>query len=1106
MCIESFPSSIPRAGFNEALSTPQKGAGSRRGSISTRSAMLASENLAVVPVAIFEFSKSMECIDFSRNPLLELPSDLFETLPRLRVLHLKSNSLDKIPPAILLSNTLTQLSLSSNQLDDNALIPLAKLTSLKWLDLSGNQITRLPDELSSLSYLTTLYISSNLLTEISPVMFTYTQLRALDISFNRIKSIPNSISALFLLSTLMAAGNEITTISRDIENLKFLKDIDLRGNNVGEIDGVLQCDSLASIRCDHNNLYTFKNPKLTSTNFLTLSHNKLTSLELSFALPHLKLLDVSWCQIAVLPDDFFEFLPNLEEIVFDNNEITRVPNSLSSLDSIKELRLSNNRINDLSNLQFEKLRLLERFDIHGNNLLNLPESIWFAESLKCLNVSSNLLTTFPQPPPSIDTLPLVKTLETLLLAENRLPDEVLDTLQLLTELVTLDLSVNKLTDLTHGFETLTKLQQLFLSENDLSSLPEDIGHLRLLKQLHVSDNKLITIPGELSRVSGLVVFTAAANNLRYNIANHPYDWNWSWNIELQAMDLAYNPKLEIRSTPQISLRVSTVQGKEHSLNIGEFKSLSKLHYLDLTDVMVSQNSLPEETTTLRVRAAFPNLSGKEVEVPPVGVVFWCGLKHTFDIFDFQLRQYLGHAKDHLIGLFDGRGSPLVSGLLYDRFDNFLHAELNKLKPEEDVQDALRRAFLWSNADVSNYPGYSIHGASVVIMYTMDQVVYIANTGDAMAVLSRNGTASLATTRHHAWNREEAQRVQSTGGQVSLRGLLMDELDITRAIGYHNMIPAVIASPSIKTFELTDSCEFVVLATQAVWRLFTPQTIVDIVRTCNGDYAFASRRIRDLMISHGCTSSFTVIVFGLKEMFASSETKQERRKQHRRPQISYEGVSRLPQEVPPPEGDCAIVFTDIKDSTTLWQMHPAPMRVAIRLHNELARRYLRVTGGYEVKNDGDSFMATFPTAERALRWCMLLQRELLTAEWPQEISDSQLCPTIVNDTNEQTLFRGLSVRIGANFGRPSFSERDPMTHRTDYHGVAVIVAARLEGLAKGGQSLISDAFFRQLQLEEVELSDYNFVEVGGLQLKGLDSPEFARIVYPVELADRHPLYI
>ena len=424
------PSSIPRAGLHEASSaTPQKGIGSRRGSISTRSAMLASENLAVVPVAIFEFSKSMECIDLSRNPLLELPSDLFETLPRLRVLHLKSNFLDKIPPAILLSTTLTQLSLSSNQLDDEALAPLSKLHSLKWLDLSGNQITKLPDELSTLSYLTTLYISSNLLTEISPVIFTYTQLRALDVSFNRIKCIPSAISSLFLLSTLMVAGNEITNVAREIEGLKFLKDIDLRGNCIGEIDGVIQCDSLASVRCDHNNLYTFKNPKLTSTNFLTLSHNKLTTLELSFVLPHLKLLDVSWCQIAVLPDDFFEFLPNLEEVVFDNNEMTRIPNSLSSLSSIKELHLSNNRINDLSNIHFDKLRLLERFNVHGNNLPSLPESIWFAESLKHLNVSSNHLTTFPPPPPSLETLPLVKTLDTLLLAENGLTDEVLDTLR-----------------------------------------------------------------------------------------------------------------------------------------------------------------------------------------------------------------------------------------------------------------------------------------------------------------------------------------------------------------------------------------------------------------------------------------------------------------------------------------------------------------------------------------------------------------------------------------------------------------------------------------------------------------------------------------------------
>ena len=118
----------------------------------------------------------------------------------------------------------------------------------------------------------------------------------------------------------------------------------------------------------------------------------------------------------------------------------------------------------------------------------------------------------------------------------------------------------------------------------------------------------------------------------------------------------------------------------------------------------------------------------------------------------------------------------------------------------------------------------------------------------------------------------------------------------------------------------------------------------------------------------------------------------------------------PQEIPPPDGECAIVFTDIKDSTALWRMHPAPMRVAIRHHNDIARRYLRVTGGYEVKNDGDSFMAAFPTAKMALSWCILLQRELLKEEWPQEILDSQLCPTIVHDMEDRVLFRGLSVRM------------------------------------------------------------------------------------------------
>lgn len=202
---------------------------------------------------------------------------------------------------------------------------------------------------------------------------------------------------------------------------------------------------------------------------------------------------------------------------------------------------------------------------------------------------------------------------------------------------------------------------------------------------------------------------------------------------------------------------------------------------------------------------------------------------------------------------------------------------------------------------------------------------------------------------------------------------------------------------------------------------------------------------------------------------------------------------------------AIVFTDIKDHTLLWQAFPAPMRVAIRIHNTIMRRLMRICHGYEVKNDGDSFMAAFTSAVDALRWMVLCQKELLEAEWPQEILDSAgLGPVFDAADPSKMLFRGLSVRMGAHFGTPFCREKDPTSNRYDYLGPAVIAASRLEGHARGGQILISDAFYRKIADSPYFLSECADVPMGLMQLKGLETPEHARAVYPKSLLGRHAL--
>ena len=1005
---------------------------SKKLAITAKQAMLAGENLSVVPVAVFEHAKTLEGLDFSRNCLLLLPSDLFEQLTRLRVLSLKSMGLKTFPRGIINAKSITQLNLSNNCLTEDQLEPLAQMTALKGLDLSANRIKSLPDALSSLQYLTSIVLSSNKLTSIPEAVFTFSQLRTLDISFNRIDAIPAGIGRLSILNSLFAAGNKIETISSEIQECKFLKDVDIRGNVITDLGGLLNCDALLNLHADHCRVTSLKEPKWTNLAYLALSNNRMTSVELNFRLTRCQFLDLSKCQITFFPDDLFESLPFIETFIASENDFAVLPKSIAQATHLKVLNVANNRIGDISAVPFESVEFL---DLHGNNIKELGGEIWEAKALVTLNVSSNLLTTFPPPPNSVILPPLAACLQNLYLGENRLRDDILDSISLLCELRVLNLAMNELLDVSECFRNLTKLQMLFLSSNAISSLPEDIAHLRSLTHLFINGNRLQTLPGDLAKCLQLQVFDASSNKLNFNISNWPYDWNWSWNLRLQSLDLSENPRLDIKPT-QInalqaqgqaqgqggsSLALSSLTRSSVMANTSsEFKTLSNLKLLNLLNVSVTPECLPNETSALRVKVNTPkeplalsSLQGHSSlvkalvveEIPPVYVAEWCGTESTFDCFDFTLRKYLDHSKDHLVGLFDGHGSPLVSGFLYDAFDNYLHAELQRLKPDEDVSNAIRRAFLTVNRSLDFYPGHAEEGASMVVLLLMDQAVYVANVGDCVAVLSKPGGHLVLTHKHNVWSRSEAERVLATGGFISMQGLVGEEMRITRAIGYHRHLPAMIAAPSIHLEELGDNCEFIILATQEFWHYIKPQTAVDLVRASlkDDDFQGAARKLRDLVIAYGTTKSFSVLVVGLAEIMARRRSigsdssggglsggvggvgggsggvgggaggpsssgvsrtfgrgRASRRTFTTQTQQNPNGpatdawdvtLGRLEPEIPPPEGLVSIVFTDIKDSTNLWQTYPAPMRAAIRIHNDIMRRTLRGSAGTRSRTTG-----------------------------------------------------------------------------------------------------------------------------------------------------------
>lgn len=590
--------------------------------------------------------------------------------------------------------------------------------------------------------------------------------------------------------------------------------------------------------------------------------------------------------------------------------------------------------------------------------------------------------------------------------------------------------------------------------------------------------------------------------------------------------------------------------------------------LGLMDITILGVSIPEESPDRRVRT-----SPSEVNRMGYGIADWLGSEHI-GTWDLVMPRFRNSDDECIFGLFDGARKSTRSGCKLTKYLNdhltfhVLH-ELQKSKNEDLVVGALRRAFLSLEKALGTQMEETDAGASAVVCYINDKRLYVANVGDAMAILSRNsGQAFEITHKHIAINPPEISRIRSTGGFVSNTGKLNNELHVSRGFGYFELTPTVNANPYIASIELAENDEFVIMASASLWQHMSYQTAVDIARTEKDDPMAAAQKVRDFALTYGADKDLMVMVIGVGDLF----DKRDKRLRHMRgmpgrpaaggesaledtlatsiiskrrvkdegpgDSVSGKGVcqnrslnqctqtlARLDREVPPPINQVALVFTDIKSSTLLWETQPENMRSAIKIHDAIMRRTLRTVGGYEVKTEGDAFMVCFQNITSALLWCFTVQLQLLEADWPAGILETEEGREVEKD--QQVIYRGLSVRMGVHWGTPVF-ERNPITNRMDYFGPVVNKASRICNAADGGQICVSSDVLAALRdfpgvldddraskipstgdlgylvsrdIHQLKRLGFQVQELGFRRLKGLETPEMLSFVYPKQLAGR-----
>ncbi|PSR72634.1 hypothetical protein PHLCEN_2v11518 [Hermanssonia centrifuga] len=1145
---------------------------------------LTARALTTVPVALYPHADAIVLLNLSRNPMLEIPLDFIQSCTSLRELRLSGMAMKKVPQSVRHCTTLHRLDLSCNRITDLDDAGLEDIPGLRTLKLQNNGMERLPWHFPRLRSLRELNISNNKFRQLPEVVCKIPSLIDLDISFNMISDLPEEIGNLEALEKLVMVGNHVARLPVRFGSLTSLRSLDCRRNNILNLATACLLPQVENVLADHNLVHALElsfGPSLLS---LDVSNNDITQLTL---LPgpdgrqfSLKCLDLSHAKLSSLDDLALSCLITLHTLRVDHNSIRALPDSIGELVQLRHLSCSNNQLYALPST-IGKLQKLEKLDAHNNSINELPKTIWQCASLCIINVTSNLLGTLHEPasleisvsPPSNMSAspymerkpsaagsitnrtlpPLAYSLEKLYLGENRLTEDSLHPLMLLKELKALNLSFNDLQVIPPSFfKNLTCLEELYLSGNKLTALPtEDLPRLTSLKALYLNGNRLQSLPQELHKMQSLSILDVGSNNLKYNTNNWEFDWNWNFNSNLRYLNLSGNKRLEIKYD-QKAAPLKDENGFE--INLADFSHLHQLKVLGLMDVTTMfLPNIPDDNEDRRVRTSL-----SEVNKMAYGIADTLG--GNLSMFDLVQPAFRERKNEAVFAMF-GRASHIgssnrVSKYLHDHFLCTFSEELEKVDEylPENIHHALRRAFLKLNkflhdflyapqrrkSSVVSASGHSTDavdmssvrsGASGVVLYFVDRTLYVANAGNALAVISRQGNAELLSRKHDPFDREETNRIRSAEGWISPKGYVNDEIDVSRSFGFYYLFPIVNARPDIVAWDLSELDEFVIIGNRGLWEFVSYQTAVDIARTVRGDPMIAAQKLRDFAISYGAEGTTMIMVISVAELFGGGPSSSRQPTTDlvdpevfpvRRPDPTGDrGIARLDEEVPAPQGHLALVFTDIRNSTHLWECN-AGMSHAINSHNLCLRRRLRLCGGYEVKTEGDAFICSFPNTMAALWWCLAVQIDLLNVAWPLEILECEDGKEIV-DSAGRLIARGLSVRMGIHCGSP-ISDPDPTTHRMDYLGPVVNRAARISSSAGGGQIMCSADVIREVNasilvtepptehtheqpakaVDAIRHIGVRIIPVGEVKLKGLEVPESLSLVYPAELAGRHDL--
>ncbi|KAL6529710.1 hypothetical protein OROGR_015333 [Orobanche gracilis] len=225
--------------------------------------------------------------------------------------------------------------------------------------------------------------------------------------------------------------------------------------------------------------------------------------------------------------------------------------------------------------------------------------------------------------------------------------------------------------------------------------------------------------------------------------------------------------------------------------------------------------------------------------------------HAMEDYVFAQFKEVGDNELGLFAIFDGHLSREIPDYLKSHLFNNI---LNEPDFWIATENAIRRAYRITDSTILEKAkdlGKGGSTAVTAILINCHKLV-VANVGDSRAVICKNGVAKQLSIDHEP--EKERDTIENKGGFVTR----FPDVAVARAFGDKSLKEHLSSEPDVMVDVIDDDTEFMILASDGVWKVLSNQEAVDCIRHIK-DARKAAKHLNEQALARNSTDDISCVV-------------------------------------------------------------------------------------------------------------------------------------------------------------------------------------------------------------------------------------------------------